>query len=608
MKTTQSNLTTIRPDIRQMKPYMPVPYRTGGIRLDLGESPYGVPSCVRAALRDGDTDNRYPDPGYTELRTAIGAYTKQSIDRITVGSGSDELIDLWLRLFLMTGDSVINCPPTFGMYSPGITLNCGKEVIVPRKNDFSIDVDRIIAAIDPTVKIIIICSPNNPTGTPCGNDDLIRILQTGITIIVDEAYAEFSSTTCLSLVSQYPNLIVLRTFSKWGGIAGLRIGYSIADPYLATELMKIKPPYNVNAPAERAARAILVNSSVVNKMVQQSIDQRTRVSTALTVIPECTVYPSDANCVFVQTQWLGVLRKTLESKNIFLRYFDNLYTGPSFRMTIGTAEQNRTVCDAIAQFYDTTRVDGIIFDMDGVLFDTSRSYDECIKASASYVLKNTYGVTRRIQDTDIAFVRRIPGFNNDWDTTYALICAYRQIDVSSPASGFPTRCLSKNDKQSRMYAYAKDIFQAFYLGNTQYSSIYKEISPIDRRRGYMESEILLADLSILKKLARQYPLAIATGRPKYEALLSLRRCGITPNIIPEECVVGKEDARREKPFSDPLREAKKRGNMTRPLYIGDTINDQIAAKKADMPFVSIGPNSSGDMCLSNVNELSEVFV
>jgi len=222
----------IRPGLAAMKGYASVEpievleERSGGkvVKLDGNENPYGCSPGVYQALADCPYYHIYPDSEQRRLRKALEDYTGLSREHIVCGNGSDELIDLVLRLFLQQGDEVINCPPAFGMY-PFNTDVCGGRIVdVPRGEDFAIDLGAIKKALTPRTKLIFIASPNNPTGNVISEREVMELVDTEMVVVLDEAYFEFSNITMAKLVPEYPNLIVLRTFSKWAGLAGLRIG------------------------------------------------------------------------------------------------------------------------------------------------------------------------------------------------------------------------------------------------------------------------------------------------------------------------------------------------------------------------------------------------
>ena len=184
------------------------------IKLDANENPYGCSPRVNQALATCSYLNTYPDDGQTRLRQQLEGYTGADASHIVAGSGSNQLIDLVLRLFIGKGDEVINCVPTFGIYRFSTELCGGTLIEVPRDEDFAVAVSSVKAAINKKTKMIFLANPNNPSGNLTPNKDILEILDTGLPVLVDEAYYEFSGETVAPLVSQYENLMVLRTFSK----------------------------------------------------------------------------------------------------------------------------------------------------------------------------------------------------------------------------------------------------------------------------------------------------------------------------------------------------------------------------------------------------------
>jgi histidinol-phosphate aminotransferase len=239
----------IRPELVTMKSYTPVEptdvlsrrakLSAGKIvKLDGNENPYGCSPKVYQALATYPYYHNYPDPEQRELRKALEEYTGLGRQHIVCGMGSDDLIDLILRLFLKPEDEVINCPPTFGMYRFSTDVWGGRVIDVPRTEDFTLDMPGIKKALTKRTKVIFIASPNNPTGNVAARKEIMELVDTGKIVVVDEAYFEFSNNvTVANSVPSYPNLIVLRTFSKWAGLAGLRIGYGFFPVDIANYLL-----------------------------------------------------------------------------------------------------------------------------------------------------------------------------------------------------------------------------------------------------------------------------------------------------------------------------------------------------------------------------------
>ena len=227
------------------------------IKLDANENPYGCSPRVNQALATCSHLNIYPDSEQTELRKLLQEYTGAGAECIVAGNGNSQLIDLILRLFVEQGDEVINFIPTFPMIQFFTRLATGTSVEVSRDENFAVNVNAVKAAITPKTKIIILVNPNNPTGAVTPRQDILELLDTGLPLLVDEAYYEFYGETVVPLINEYKNLMVLRTFSKLAGLAGLRVGYGIFPPKIANHLLTIKSPYNVNVAAVVAVRETL---------------------------------------------------------------------------------------------------------------------------------------------------------------------------------------------------------------------------------------------------------------------------------------------------------------------------------------------------------------
>ena len=270
-----------------------------------------------------------------------------------VGSGSDELIDLILRLFIEPGDKVINCVPTFGMY-PFSTETCGGKVVdIPRDKSFAIDLAGVKRAINERTKVIFLASPNNPTGNTVLQPEILELVETGIVVVVDEAYYEFCGETAVPLVADYDNLIVLRTFSKWAGIAGLRVGYGVFPPKIAEHLMKIKPPYNVNVAAQVAAVETLKDRHYQQKTIEAILKERERLFSRLAEIKSLQPLPSKANFILchVQTGEAAKIHHELQQRGIFIRYSNTPLLKDYLRISVGKPEQNDALIDTLKEIW-----------------------------------------------------------------------------------------------------------------------------------------------------------------------------------------------------------------------------------------------------------------
>jgi len=313
------------------------------IKLDANENPFGPSPKVIEALAALPNMQVYPDPESGRLRELLADYTGVPAEQILCGAGADELIELILQLFIEPGDVIINTPPTFAMYSFNAPLYHARAVDVYRRADFSIDVAAIQRAVERhKAKLVFLCSPNNPSGDLIAREDIQALLELPATIVVDEAYIEFAEGGSLeSWVGEYPNLIVLRTLSKWAGLAGLRIGYGLFPRALMPHLWKIKQPYNVNVAADLAARVSLEDIDFLLERVRQLVRQRQRLEVAFAELPFLAPYPSQSNFVLNRVGLMSAadFRDRLARAGIIVRYYQKPRLEDCIRISAGTPAQ-----------------------------------------------------------------------------------------------------------------------------------------------------------------------------------------------------------------------------------------------------------------------------
>ena len=323
-----------RPYIAEMEGYEPIDppevvARELGIpsetlaKLDGNENPYGPSPKAMAALAGLSTAHLYPDPWQRELRRVLAHGLGVDEGNIVCGAGSDDLLDVICRLWAGPGRRVVVAPPTFGMYEFLARLYGAEVVEVARRPDFSLDVEAMARALRGAEAICFLASPNNPTGNLVRREELEALLTTGALIVVDEAYVEFAEQgwpgrryTFYPLALERENLMVLRTFSKWAGLAGLRIGYGIMAKEMAALVLKAKMPYNVNVAAQAAALASLEDLEVLRERIRAIVAERERMAQGLSRIPWLEVYPSQANFLLCRVMdrdarevWQGLRRR-----------------------------------------------------------------------------------------------------------------------------------------------------------------------------------------------------------------------------------------------------------------------------------------------------------
>ena len=355
----------VREHLKGMRPYTPIePFevlsaRLGRdpadiVKLDANENPYGPPPAVAEALGAMTFPHIYPDPETRRLRGLLAEYVGVPAEHILVGCGADELIDLIMRVCLDPGDAVLDCPPTFTMYAFDAEVNAARVVTVPRRADLSLDVPAVEAAMaapEGRPKIIFATSPNNPDGGVVSDADLERLLALGALVVLDEAYIEFCDAPSRSAwVREHPNLIVLRTFSKMAGLAGLRVGYGIFPLDLAEYMWRAKQPYNVSVAAETAACAALENMGYLEDVKQALLRERGRLTAQLEGVPFFEAFPSQANFVFCKVVGgydAAKVKADLAAQGIMVRHYDKELLRGYVRISVGKPEQTDALMAAL---------------------------------------------------------------------------------------------------------------------------------------------------------------------------------------------------------------------------------------------------------------------
>jgi histidinol-phosphate aminotransferase len=326
----------------------------GIIKMNANENPYGCSPKVPKALSTAPNFNIYPDDGQQELRKRLAGYANAPAECIVAGHGSNSLIDLIVRLFIGPGDEVINCVPTFDIYRFSTEICGGTVVNVNRDEDFAVSVKAVKAAISPKTKLIFLATPNNPTGNIIPWQDIIEIAATGLPLVVDEAYYEFSDETIMPYRDDYKNIMVLRSFSKWAGLAGLRVGYGVFPPRIAAYLMAIKIPHNVSVAAEIAVRESLDDLAYLQGRVKSIIAERLRLFGELNKFNWLKPYPSRANFIYVAVLKGSAadLHLKLQRKGILVRYFDRPLLKNSIRVSVGRPEHTDALIKALKELSD----------------------------------------------------------------------------------------------------------------------------------------------------------------------------------------------------------------------------------------------------------------
>jgi histidinol-phosphate aminotransferase len=546
--------TAIAPAARLagLRPYEPptslVPI---DLALDANEGP--APSeALLAALRELSPEQvrRYPHAEALEER--IAAQWGIDAARVVVTNGGDDAIDRLCRAALEPGRVALLHTPTFEMIERSARLAGGEVRSLPWP-DGAFPSDEFAQAIVPGVALVSLVSPNNPTGGAIDTSTVLRIAQrardVGAVVMVDLAYTEFADEDPTAMLLSEPNVVIVRTFSKARGLAGLRVGYAIAPVEIARWLRTVGSPYPVASASLAVAGASLEQG---NEAVRQTVcavrDQRARLTDLLQSLGAQPLV-SQANFVTARFKNALFVRRALASLGIAVRGFSPRPTAPGIEnlLRITLPGDEASFGTLVGALETAMRPRAILLDMDGVLADVSGSYRAAIVATAA-----SFGVT--LSSADIAAAKQAGNANNDWVLTQRLLAA-RDINVSLES--------------------VTQRFQSLYLGTPA--------AP-----GLRERESLIPAASVIRELARRLPLAIVTGRPRAEAAWFLERSGLADVCRVRVCM---EDA-PAKPSPEPVLRALRELDVPSAWMIGDTPDDCVAARRAGV--IPLGVLSPGD--------------
>ena len=544
--------------------------RSKFIRMDANENPYGcAPAVVKTMRNLSATDiSVYPDT--TELIKKIAKYLKVDKENIAVSNGSDDLIRNIIDITVEPGKKVILPIPTFSMNK--VFLNMKRADVVEIITDVKdpLNVDQILkTAKKVKPALIIIVNPTVPFGQLIEKEEIEKILMTlpKITVLVDEAYGEFSDTSVIDLIDKYPNLIVTRTFSKAFGLAGVRIGYAVSSPQMTEKIRNSISPYSASIPALKLAFAALENTKWMKERVKRIVKSRETLFSELKKL-RLDPIPSKANYITILSPIADKMCEYLKSEKILVRFFERSGELPqkALRISIGTEKENRMIIKKLKLFL---KPQAVIFDMDGVLVDVSGSYIETIKKT----VKKISGT--QTTDKEIEELRLKGGFNNDWMLSHELL---------------------KRRNVSMSYNEVVRIFQEIYLGKDS--------------QGLIEKETLLIKESLLKKLSKKYPLALFTGRPRMETEYVFKRFNIGKYF---SSVVTMDDVKKLKPDPQGAMITLKNLGVLSAIYFGDTVDDMSCAKNSGCIGIGISSeketmiNAGAAFVLNNINEAEEIL-
>ena len=341
----------VRENILNLKPYTSArSSHLNGILLDANENGLGsvIEDIYSLQL------NRYPDPSQNTIREKLGNYLNIKKENLCFGVGSDEIIDLLIRIFCEPRiDKVMILQPTYGMYKVACDINNVETINVDLNESFQIDFEKVRANYSDDIKIIFLCSPNNPTGNLINKKDILKLAETYNSIIaVDEAYIDFAEKHSLTKeIINYKNLVMMRTFSKAWGLAGIRCGYCVANEFIINLFMNVKAPYNVNKFIFHSIDEAVKNSSMKDSFVKQILDEKERINNELLNLKGIErVYHSDANFILFKCANSKTILNKLADEGIIIRdRSGHKYLEDCLRVTIGTHEENNLFINSLKE-------------------------------------------------------------------------------------------------------------------------------------------------------------------------------------------------------------------------------------------------------------------
>ncbi len=522
----------------------------GTVRLNRNENAWGCSLRVLEALRGlkADDVSRYPDGD--PLREELARQTGLEPEQVLVTAAGDEAIRCVVDGLTEPGDRIVIPVPEFPIFRWCAEIRNRVVSAVPLDRDFQYNIDAVIRA-GADAKLVVLISPHNPTGSVLPSPDLERILTAlpDTTVLLDEAYGEFDGNTAAGRVNQYPNLLVLKTFSKAYGLAGMRLGMLTGNPDLIRQAEGAQMPYSVGTPSLKAGLAALDDTEFVGRVRERLVRNRYRMRDGLGRCGIMTL-PSRSNFLCA---WFGDgavdIQASLESEGLVIRDITGAHGMPGWlRFTVGTDRETRFAVQTAARRF---RPEALLFDMDGVLVDVRESYRKTIART----VESFTGVEPPPQE--IQRLKNEGGYNCDWALTERLI----------RDSGMEV------DRQALV-----DRFQQLFLG--------------ENGNGLIQNERMMVEPGMLRRLKEAYRLGVVTGRPAAETRLSLERLNLTQLF---DVVVTRDDLPAEsgKPEPDGLLQAMEKLGVRTGIYLGDTVDDMCAALRARLVPVGVTAPGTG---------------
>ncbi|MFH1437556.1 MAG: histidinol-phosphate transaminase [Pseudomonadota bacterium] len=518
--------------------------RKGKIRLDLNENNWGCSPKVIEALRNVRAADISVYPEYGALTAKLSEFLGVEPDTIMTANGSDGAIETIAETYVDRGDEVIIPVPTFSIFEHCCRLRDADIRKVAYTGDLSFPLRKVLDAITGRTRMIVVVNPNSPTGTSIGEDDLAALLKAApdSVVVLDEAYTRYTGKSHAGLTSQFPNLVALGTFSKAYGLAGLRIGYVISRRENIESMKKVSLPFSVNAMAAAAVIAAIDDQEHVDGMIGAMKEEKKYLAGELEALGIRT-RDTEINFILADIgRRSGAVFQKLRSRGILVRMLKEPPLDGHFRITLAGRDENARFVEAMK---DIVPPEAVIFDIDGVLVDDSKSYRLAIRKTAQHFLG------RELSPAVVQEYKNRGGYNDDWDLTAAIVKAE-----------------GKDAGREKII----EKFQEYYLG--------------EDFNGLIQNETWLLDEGVLDRLGRDFRLGVVTGRPRKEAEHVLRRFKADRYF---DVIVAMEDTPSGKGKPDPLgiTMAMEKLGVKRAVYVGDTIDDVKAAKAAGIAAMGV---------------------
>ncbi len=541
--------------------------RRDNIRLDLNENRFPpAPGVVRALRRlAAGALAMYPES--EPLRRELAKFHGLEAENVLLANGGDQAIRWVFETFVEMGNTVVWAAPTFSIYPLSARLRQARIQSVPFTGDFNFPLEKILSLLARKPSLLVLVSPNNPTGTVINDDALRRMLQRSekTLVLLDEAYGFFSGLDHAAWIREFPSLVILNSFSKAFALAGMRLGYLLGAGEMLKEIEKVALPYPVGSASIQAGLAALSDVKQARQQARRMQQQKKSLIKALEKL-DVSCRDTDANFLLARFDDAGAVWEKLRQRGVLVKSLaQEPQLADCLRITVGTRSDHRRLLSALDRILP---FQAVLLDMDGVLVDARRSCDEAVLRTVEHFCG------RRPRRREWQALRLFAGHNNDWHAAAALL----------------------RERGCRVaFTEVKAHFQAIYLGGQD--------------DGLRLREKWLLSATVLEKLRNRFQLGIVTGRPRAEAEWTLKRFGV------ERCfsvLVGAEDTgSKPKPHPLGIRLALRRLGVQRTLYVGDRVDDMLAARAAGCRAIAIKPmaaanGSAMEQCLQQAG--ADIFI